>query len=149
MDDAVQVVTTALAVLGAVLGVMNAWRNYVHDRVSIDLILNYGISTRGEETVIVTVRNLSRFAVTIDSVSLVLPRRRHLALAMLSGCLFDPHGLPVRLESRTSLTVYVPVAALPDNFFDLVRRVSVTTACGIRVSRHRYFWRGKTFTAAS
>lgn len=148
MDDAVQVITTALAVLGAVLGVMNAWRNYMHDRVSISLFLNYWISAKGEETVTVTVRNLSRFAVTIDSVSLVFPGRKHLALATLNGCLFKPHGLPARLESRTSLTVYVPVAVLPDNLFDLVRRVSVTTACGIRVSRHRYFWHGKNITAA-
>ena len=40
--DTVQVVTTALAVLGSVLGVYNAWRNWVQDRVRLRVDVSFG-----------------------------------------------------------------------------------------------------------
>lgn len=130
MDDAVQVVTTALAVLGAALGVMNAWRNWVHDKVNVQVLFGMADLTDGTPGLSITVRNLSRFAVTIDGISLCFVGRGHLPINMLTQTLVLPNPLPVRLESRTSLTAFIPVAAVHPDQMQLFTHIKATTACG-------------------
>lgn len=130
MNDEVQVVTTALAVLGAALGVMNAWRNWVHDRVNVQVLFGIAEWTDGTPGMSITVRNLSRFAVTIDGVSLCFVGGQHLPINMLRQTLVQPNALPVRLESRTSLTAFIPVAAVHPEQMNLFTHIKVSTACG-------------------
>lgn len=126
----IQSITTALAVLGAVLGVMNAWRNWVHDRVNVRVLASGGSTTYGEPTICITVRNLSRFAVTIDGVSFSRADGRHTPVNLLPGHFMDQGALPKRLESRTSLAVFVPLSALPSNYQSVFTDVRCNTACG-------------------
>ena len=134
----VQIVTTALAVLGAVLGVMNAWRNWVHDRVNVQVLFGMAELTDSTPGMSITIRNLSRFAVTIDGVSLSFQGKKHLPINMLAQTLVLPNALPVRLESRTSLTAFIPVAAVHPEQMQMFTHVKASTACGFEFrSRQR------------
>ena len=135
--DAVQIITTVLAVLGAVLGVMNAWRNWVHDSVKIKVLFGGATLTTGGEGMSVTVRNLSRFAVTVDSVSFCFSDRRHYPVALMDGCIVVPNTMPVRLEARTSLTIFVPASAVPDEYMTRFTHISADTACGFTFASRR------------
>lgn len=130
MDDAVQVVTTALAVLGAVLGVMNVWRNWLHDKVNVQVLYAGAITTLGRPGMNITVRNLSRFAVTVDGVSLCFSGDVHMPVNLLDGSSVLPNPLPVRLEARTALTVFIPVTAVADEQMNRFSHIKATTACG-------------------
>lgn len=138
--DMVQTITTALAVLGAVLGVMNAWRNWVHDRVAVRVILGNVLSTDGAWYVAVTVRNLSRFPVTITSASICLPDKRHTPVVFFPGCVMQPSEIPIRLESRTTFTVLIPAAAVPEEYRDPFCFARAGTACGLTF-RSRWKWK--------
>lgn len=128
MGDAVQVVTTALAVLGTVLGVMNAWRNWMHDSVNVNVSVDQGVTSHAKG-LLVTVRNLSRFALTVNNACIQLPHRRRILL-LSTYCVIEPFDFPVRLESRTAMTIFIPFAALPRDEIHGLRKVQIKMACG-------------------
>lgn len=148
MEDMVQTITTALAVLGAVLGVMNAWRNWVHDRVNVKVLLRDEPTSSDRPGIRITVRNLSRFAVTVDGVSLCLPDGRHVPVDFFQGHFMYAETLPKRLESRTSFAVFVPISALPDNYRVVFSHARCNTACGFvfrsRLRPSRYLFPAAT-----
>ncbi len=127
----IQNITTALAVLGAVLGVMNAWRNWVHDRANVKVLFMPAEASDGRVGMSITVRNLSRFAVTINSVSLCWSNLSHTPIDLLRGSFVDPSSLPVRLESRTSLTAFVPIFTTDPHEKNRITHVKAFTACGL------------------
>ena len=140
--DYVQLITTALAVLGAVLGIFNAWRNWAHDRVNVRVLVCSAQDEDAQPGLGITVRNLSRFAVTI----------KHIGFNVSGGDWYcqiwqtlssDGQTLPVRLESRTSLTYFLPLAALPAEHVHSLSAVVIDTACGLGFSGGKRFFQKK------
>jgi len=136
--DAKDALTLALAVIGAVLGVLNTWRNLVADRVRVRLEVGHGfLADPSNYRLFLEIRNLSSFPVTITHVELeLLGSSDHL---QIPAPLFT-HGetLPVRLESRTACTVL----AMPPEYPSLtdIRRAYVLTACGRKITGGKRFF---------
>lgn len=145
-NNTIQIVTTALAVLGAVLGVMNAWRNWVHDRVKVRVLVTGTKTTAGEPGLLITVRNLSRFAITIEHFGFDMNEvSPHLSISELLT--IGRVTLPVRMESRTSFTHLHLVRAIPASNLQHVRFNYVETACGRAFRGGFWFYGGKHWAA--
>lgn len=128
-----QAVTLAIAVLGAVLGVLNAWRNWVHDRLRVRVDVSTAMGIGGTPAIRINIRNLSRFDVTITHIGLhCIGRKRHMQL--WQPMFARGEALPVRLESRASSTVVQALAAMPEEDWLTIECVYVTTACGNEVT---------------
>uniref|UniRef100_A0A1A7GDQ8 Uncharacterized protein n=1 Tax=biofilter metagenome TaxID=1070537 RepID=A0A1A7GDQ8_9ZZZZ len=135
-------ITLVLAVIGAVLGVFNAWRNWINDqvRVRLDAVDISNHASRADMLVMFEVRNLSDFPVTITDIGLLKGR----ALAELR----DPKivinrrelaSLPIRLEPRTSFSVTAMRSECPEGLGG-IRGLYIRTACG-RTQKRAKGWR--------
>lgn len=137
-----ELITAATAGLGAVLGVFNAYRAWLDDRVHLKVLVHAAFTVpAGEPHLSITVRNLSRFAVTVTAVGFELAGTdRHLQIPM--PLFTGGERLPVRLEPRTSVTVLQPTRALQNDEARLVTRAYVNTACGhVARSSARAMWK--------
>lgn len=110
-------ITLAIALLGAVLGIYNAWQGWrdraVRFRVRVTQAIGIGFPT--ETCVSIEVTNLSSFPITIGEVGLVvgrpsgsLPRR-----AMLPPDNIINGSIPMRIEPRHSASVVGWASSLP------------------------------------
>lgn len=130
MDPTVlQIVTLATAVVGAVLGVLNYWRNWVADRVRLRVRVTLALQPdKGWPLVQMVVVNLSRFPVTLDKLGFeVLDGGGYIA-APLYG-LPDGTPWPYRLEPRAALAMVVPLPTQQRDGFQF-KCGQVQTACG-------------------
>lgn len=133
--DLFDVITLAIALVGAVLGVFSTWRVWLNDRVRVRVKVSYGLAgipgpNDHPRTLAIDVVNLSAFPVTIVEVGFTLvdmPNRLGLALPEFLG----GNRLPVRLEARTSATVIQPLVAFKHEHLVLLERAYVRTACGV------------------
>lgn len=103
-----EAVTFSLAVLGAVLGVINTWKALDKDRVKLRVVPKYVIPVGRVDhrlTFCIEVTNLSGFAVTIEETG-VFYKGTDKRGALLPPILIDGQPWPRRLETRTSVTVY-------------------------------------------
>jgi hypothetical protein len=132
-------VTLVIAVLGAGLGIFNAWRNWVSDRVRVRVKVSHGMGGGGAEVFLIDVVNLSAFPITVTHIGFdLLGTDRHAQIPIPR--FVRGETLPVRLESRASFTVLQPLTESPPNGWVGVRRVYALTACGLkRVSSGRAF----------
>ena len=100
-------ITLAVAVLGAVLGIINTWHGLSRSRVKLKVVPAHAIPIGDVDPSInfsIEVTNLSEFAVTIREVGLFYEGtkiRRALVPIILDG-----GNWPRRLEPRTSVTGY-------------------------------------------
>lgn len=125
-----QGVTLGIALLGAGLGLLNAWRNWSQDRVKVLVIPTAAVDGGGDWYVSVEVRNLSTFGITVKAVGFTsMDPRRHMQVVAPRFTLGE--RLPVRLEPRTSCTALMAVGA---NVHALAhaRQAYIDTACGRR-----------------
>ena len=103
----VQGITLAVALVGAVLGIINTWHQLSKDAVRLKIVpahaLPVGHGGAGEWTLSIEVINLSAFAVTVDEVGLELVTKERLINTPTTTTNHGP--LPVRLEPREALTV--------------------------------------------
>lgn len=123
-----QGVTLAVALVGAVLGVMNTWRNISQDRLRLVVRPTQAYFDNGSHQLSVEVTNLSTFPVTLTNYGFFMHgTRRHLQFIP-----DFPRGetLPVRLEPRTSVTAFLRHGATEVDGFARVRSAYVLTACG-------------------
>lgn len=124
--------TLAIALLGAVLGVISTWRNWIQDRVRLLVRPSYGLDVMGGHNICIDVVNMSSFPVTVTRIGFTLlgsDRRMQIPRPMFTG----GETLPVSLEARTSCTVLVPLAAFEKGEIAVIDKAYVSTACGIRV----------------
>jgi len=101
-------VTLSLAVLGAVLGVINTWKALDKDRVKLKVVPKRAIpfgAAHPRLTFCIEVTNLSGFPVTIEEAG-VFYKGTERRGAYVSPVLVDGLPWPRRLEARTSVTVY-------------------------------------------
>ena len=104
----IQYITFAIAVLGAVLGVINTWHAIDRTRIKLKVVPAHAIPVGGSNPKIsfcVEVTNLSAFAVTVYEVGMFYngtDRRSSIPNPILA----DGGPWPRRLEPRSSITVY-------------------------------------------
>lgn len=104
----IQAITLSIAVLGAVLGVINTWHAIDKKRVKIRVRPKHAIPVGGIDpciTFCIEITNLSEFAVTIEEAG-VFYKGTDSRGAYTPPLLIDGKSWPRRLESRSSVTVY-------------------------------------------
>lgn len=124
-------VTFGIALLGAVLGIYNAWRNWIQDRARLRVKVSFGRSSGGDRVFLIDLVNLSTFPVTVTHIGMdLLGTDKHAQIAI--PIFMRGETLPVRMEPRTSVTVIQPMAIAPANGWEVVWRFYALTACGLR-----------------
>jgi hypothetical protein len=104
----VQAVTLSIAVLGAVLGIINTWRNIDGSRVKLKVTPAHVIPVGAANpslTFCIEVTNLSMFPVTICDVG-VFYRGTKKRASFIQPIFADGGTWPRRLDARASITVY-------------------------------------------
>lgn len=104
----VEAITLAIAVLGAVLGLVNTWHAIDKKRVKIRVRPKHAIPVGAADpkiTFCIEITNLSDFAITVDEAG-VFYRGTDARGAYTQPILMDGKSWPRRLEPRSSVTVY-------------------------------------------
>jgi hypothetical protein len=125
----VQGITFAIAILGAVLGVLNTWFALDRSRLKLRVTPKHAIpfgNVPPNLKFCVEVQNLSDFAVTIEEVGVFYSGTKK--RGAIFPFLIDDKQWPRRLEARSSVTVYSerPSALLGGR----IRCAYAKTACG-------------------
>lgn len=100
--------TLAMAVLGAVLGLINTWHQIDRTRVKLRIVPMLAIPYGGVDkqlTFCIEITNLSAFAVTVKEAG-VFYKGINSRSVCTRPVLIDHGPWPRRLESRESVTVY-------------------------------------------
>lgn len=127
----IQGVTLAIAVLGAVLGVINTWHALDRTRVKLRVRPKHAIPVGGFDprlTFCIEVTNLSAFAVTVEETG-VLYKGSDSRGAYTQPILIDGGSWPRRLESRSSVTVYGQPPRSQEGH--VLKCAYARTACGV------------------
>lgn len=126
-----EAITLAIAVLGAVLGLVNTWYQLDRSRVKLRVSPKHAISVGAADprlTFCIEITNLSAFAVTIEEAG-VFYKGTQARGAYAQPVLIDGGPWPRRLEPRTSVTVYgQPPTAKPGY---PLRCAYARTSCGV------------------
>jgi len=134
--NVVQAITLAVALLGAVLGVLNSWHAISRDQVKLRVVprmaFGVGPGVDPRSRLCIEVVNLSGFAVTVDQVGFAI-RGSEVVLAPLVPILLDGGPFPRRLESRTAFTVFFEPGTEKEPGFGHVRCAVARTECGTTV----------------
>jgi hypothetical protein len=126
----VQAVTLAIALLGAVLGVINTWFTVDRSRVKLKVLPAHCIPFGGLDPSLqftIAVTNLSEFAVTIVEVGVFYKGTKKRSV-IAAPILLDGGNWPRRLESRSSVSVYMKRPVFIQGF--KVKCVYAKTECG-------------------
>lgn len=143
MDQNIKVVldyvTPGVAVLGAGLGILNAWRSWSQDRVRLRVDVSYGADLMGGHALLVNAINLSAFELTVTHLGFHLfGRQRHCQI--FRPLLTNGENLPICLKPRTALTAVVHLGAADNVPWDQVECAYVSTACGVQsIGGRRFF----------
>lgn len=127
------IITICIAVLGAVLGIINTLQALNKDRVKLRVIpkMSFFIYEDVDSRIqpCIEVINVSIFPISINQIGFSLRGGGDL----ISTQPFLSHGekLPVRLESRSSTTIYFPPEILNDPKFRTVKYAFAKTQCGL------------------
>jgi hypothetical protein len=103
-----QAVTLAIAVIGAVLGIINTWRAIDQSRVKLKVVPAHAIPFGGANPNLcfcIQVTNLSQFAVTIDDAGVFFHGTDKRA-SIVNPVFTDNGPWPRRLEPRSSISIY-------------------------------------------
>ena len=124
-------ITLAIAVLGAVLGLVNTWHSLDRSRVKLRVRPKHAIPVGAADprlTFCIEVTNLSSFAVIIEETG-VFYKGTDSRGAHTEPVLIDGGAWPRRLEPRSSVTVYGqrPTAELGH----ALKCAYASTACGV------------------
>ena len=124
-------VTLSIAVLGAVLGVINTLHNINKTRVKLKVIPKHAIPVGGMDPdlrMCIEVINLGSIAVTIQDVGVFYYGTKKRG-AIIQPVFADGGGWPQRLEPRSALTVYCQRAYSPEGH--KIRTAYARTECGV------------------
>lgn len=126
----VQTVTFAVAVLGAVLGVINTWHNLDKSRVKLRVRPAHAIPVGAADQRIelsIEISNLSAFAVSVSEAGVLYSGTRNRG-AIINPLFANGGGWPRRLEPRSSITVY---SHLPPAHGRGIKCAYARTECGV------------------
>ncbi len=127
----VEAVTMSIAVLGAVLGVINTWHNLDKMRVKLVVLPKHAIPVGAADpniTFCIEITNLSSFAVTVAEAGVFFHGTKARG-AIIQPIMADGGEWPRRLEPRTSVTVYAQNPATEAKH--RIRCAYATTECGV------------------
>jgi hypothetical protein len=129
-----EVITLGIALVGAVLGIINTWQGYDRDRVKLRVALKvaylfgpHGVSR--EPQLAIEVVNRSPFPLTISQLGLEQKDSKS-TLALVDPITVDNTKLPRRLESRSAFTAYFSVAATDKAILHNLSRAYAKTDSG-------------------
>lgn len=130
-------ITLGIALLGAVLGVLNFWRAVTRDRVWLKVMLRSYITPAGGG-VCIEVINLSFLPVTVSQIGFTLPDKKIAIPTTVS--LFNGVNFPQRLEPRASFTYNYPMGTADPVSMAPFRHAFARTACGktFKTKTHRF-----------
>lgn len=123
-------VTLAIALLGALLGLLNTWQVFDKKRVKIHVVPKHAIPVGRVDPRIkfcIEITNLSDFEITVVEVGVFFKGTTQRG-AFIRPILLDSSGWPRRLAPRASVTVY---GHSPENSEYPLKCVYATTACGV------------------
>ncbi|MBF0400585.1 MAG: hypothetical protein HQL90_07430 [Magnetococcales bacterium] len=143
--DVIQSVTFGVALVGAVLGILNTWRAFDRDRVSLLVapnIVHAIIDGKfGPPLLSINIVNLSFFAVTIAEVGFLLRGTKE-RWVIAPPIMMDGGKFPRRLEPRSSFSVLAESGThLRPDF------VKVTHAFAVTECRRTFKGKGPAFKA--
>jgi hypothetical protein len=126
--------TIICAVIGAVLGIINAWYAFIQRRVRLRVVpklasLMSHAGQIGPDMGCIEVTNLSTFPVTVSDVGFTIkgdPRKNPRA-QIIQPIIHDGGSWPRRLEARASVTVYFDLQPLKQH---RIKKAYVLTDCG-------------------
>lgn len=124
-------ITLSIAVLGAVLGLVNTWHSIDRTRVKLRVIPKHAIPLGAADATLnfcIEVTNLSAFAVTIHEVGVYYRGTKERG-AYTQPVLLDRGGWPRRLEAREAVTVYGQAPRSKPG--RKLKCVYARTACGV------------------
>lgn len=124
-------ITLAIAVLGAVLGLLNTWHSIDNRRLKVRVRFLNVVALDDSIDAGIEVTNLSAFPLTIREVGMTLRRARGrpAEVLLIVPRVASPRELPARLEPREQTTVYFKAAELPHIAAELGKAYAKTT-CG-------------------
>jgi hypothetical protein len=137
MFELKDLVTIALASVGAVLGVLNLWRAFDRDRPKLRVTFNHAIPVGGADPRIrysIEVINLSTFALTITEVGVLLRGTKKRG-AIVRPVLLDGGDWPRRLEPRSAVSALLLAQAFDKETND-IRCAYAMTSCGSMFTGH-------------
>ena len=127
-------VTLSIALLGAVLGVMNTWLSINRDRVKLKVVpkqaIPLGHMLDRAVTLCIEVTNYSTFPITINEMGLLYHGTSNRG-AIVNPIIIDGGVFPRKLEPRTSFTAYTLPDTLYCNNGHFVKCAYAKTDCGI------------------
>jgi hypothetical protein len=127
----VEAITLAIAVLGAVLGIINTWHTIDKTKVKLLVRPKHAIPIGAVDpriTFCIEVINRSSFAVTLSEVGVFYHGTVNRG-ALTRAILFDGGSLPRRLEPHSSITAYAHNPAEGSKY--RIKCAYATTDCGI------------------
>ncbi len=130
----IDAITLAIAILGAVLGIISTWHSFDARRVKIKVIPAHAIpfgSINNRLRFCIQVTNLSSFPITIDDAGVFYTGTDRRG-AIVNPVFADGGAWPRRLEPRTSVTVYSQTPHAPEGH--KIKSAYASTQCGVIVS---------------
>lgn len=126
--DGKDIVTLSIAVLGAVLGIINTWHSMDERRVRLRVAPKFAFFTHGselgEQMGCIEIINLSAFPVGVQEVGFTMSgKTRQTILAPIT---VDRQPFPRRLEPRQSVSAYFDLKAIRPGII----KAYVRTECG-------------------
>lgn len=127
-----EAITLGIALLGAVLGLMNTWQAISAGRVKLRVKPAFAIGyPHGESMFSIEVVNLSSFPVTISEVGLTLGGNSlgQQRAAVTQPIMIDGGQWPRRLEAREAVSLYFDPSSMGRSG-KAIGRAYARTACG-------------------
>ncbi|MCH7499997.1 MAG: hypothetical protein IH886_08310 [Nitrospinae bacterium] len=125
-----------IAVIGAVLGIVNTLRDFNRDRVKVRVspaqaFFTYGPNIEDKPRLSVEITNMSTFPVTINSSGLFFTNSKKHAQFIDAVTADNVRPFPKRLGPRESYSIYLdPSPHLTMEKFQHTKCIYVKTACG-------------------
>ncbi len=131
------VITLSIAVVGAVLGIINTWKSIDRDRLKLKVIpkraIPVGELMNPHITLCIEVINLSTFPVTINEIGVLFHKTDERGV-IINPIIADGEKFPRRLEPRMSFTAYAdPTAFLSEPNFK-IKCAYAKTDCGNQIT---------------
>lgn len=126
-------ITLAIALLGAVLGIINTWVSVDKNRVKLRVVpkIAYRVGIPDPQgRLCIEVMNLSAFPVTVSQVGFLLRGTRDRA-TIIRPIIHDGGPYPRRLDSRASFTAYSNPNEPEPDLLGQVRCAFAATDCGV------------------
>lgn len=122
-------ITFAIAIVGAVLGILNTWRAFDRDRIRVRVRPKNFLTDTGAQGMCFEIVNSGYLPVTITQVGITLRLRPKQELVFIPRTI-NGGSLPQRLEPRTHVTLILPPGTEKDPMLGKGLRAYACTACG-------------------